>query len=98
MKGVSLIKTKALNRLIAKVEQMADQVNNIAKERLELLDSLLTVKELGEYLKKGPTWIDAHKADIGFTKVGRRFGIEKRILTNICRGAITNGSTPIHQH
>lgn len=55
--------------ILNRIEKM-QQVMVKAISQAKVKDPLLTSIEVQEYLKKGSTWVDAHKHDIGCSKVG----------------------------
>ncbi|MDP3561696.1 MAG: helix-turn-helix domain-containing protein [Legionellaceae bacterium] len=78
MNGVSIVETSLLEDLINKVERLDGYVRTVEKERNELKKPLMSVKEVCEYLGKGSTWLDIHKAEIGFTKAGGEIRFKRK--------------------
>lgn len=60
---------QSLHIILNRIEKM-QMATTKAIGQAKVKDPLLTTIEVQEYLKKGSTWVDAHKHDIGCSKVG----------------------------
>lgn len=60
---------QSLHIILNRIEKM-QMATTKAIGQVKVKDPLLTSIEVQDYLKKGSTWVDAHKHDIGCSKVG----------------------------
>jgi len=78
MEAVTIIETSKLEQLLSTLHNLDEKVCEMYIELKELKKPLFTVKELCEYLGKGSTWVDAHKADIGFSMAGGEIRFKRK--------------------
>lgn len=66
MKGLTVIETEAVDRLISQIRKLEEAVKSLENNG----KLWMTVKETCAYLSKSSTWLDLNKSAIGFAKAG----------------------------
>ena len=77
MNGVAIIEQQVLDRLFGTIESLEARVTEMYSELKESKKAWMSVEEACAYMGKGSTWVYAHKADIGFTKVGNDINFKR---------------------
>lgn len=68
MEGITIIETHVLQQLIAKIDTMSDQFNQITQELKEPKSPYMNSKQVMAITGNGKTWLNENKHLIGFSK------------------------------
>lgn len=79
MEGVIIMPTSEWEAHKQGLADLTKLVKQLAKRATET-DPLLTSQEVQEYLKKGSTWVDANKHEIGCSRIGGEWRFRKSII------------------
>lgn len=75
MKGITIVKTRVLNRLIDRIDRMEELIKNLGVAGGR---PWMSIKKVCEYMGKGSTWVDMNKWEIGFTKAGGEIRFKRK--------------------
>lgn len=78
MNGVSIIETATLEALIHEVRGLRETVVTTISELKDTKKPYLTTQEVMELTGFSIDWVNDHKADIGFSNIGRTIRFKRK--------------------